>query len=175
MPQFVEALSRWSAAHPVEQVEFLLAGEGPLRNALGRIPIASNLRLNFLGPVAYEDLPGVYAQAGVFAFPTLVDTWGVVVNEALAAGLPVLGSIYAQAVTELVRPGSTGWTFRPDCPDEMYQALEQCLATSDEALEQMRAEARQTALRLTPDFVTDLIEDAIRACTNSAESRAAHA
>ena len=54
----------------------------------------------------------VYAKASLFAFPTLADEWGVVVNEAMAAGLPVLGSIYSQAVEELVEDGVSGWVFR---------------------------------------------------------------
>ena len=53
-------------------------------------------------------------KVGVLVFPTLADEWGLVVNEALAAGVPVLGSLYSQAVEELVRDGENGWTFRPD-------------------------------------------------------------
>lgn len=175
LPQFIEALSRWSAEHPAEEIEFLLAGDGPLRDSLRSIPVAPNLRITLLGPVAYDNLPDVYAEADLFAFPSLVDVWGVVVNEALAAGLPVLGSVYAQAVAELVQPGSTGWTFRPDHPDEMYRAIEQSLATPAEQLHRMRVEARQTALGVTPGFVTDLVDSAIQACVSSAETRTAHA
>ena len=61
----------------------------------------------------HERMAEVYAKASLFAFPTLADEWGVVVNEAMAAGLPVLGSIYSQAVEELVEDGVSGWVFRP--------------------------------------------------------------
>ena len=172
---FIEALSRWSAEHPTERIEFLLAGQGPLRERLERLPVAPNLRMTFLGPVGYENLPQVYAQADLFVFPTLLDLWGVVVNEALAAGLPVLGSAYAQAVAELVQPGRTGWVFRPDHPDETYRAIEQSLSAPGEQLQQMRAAARETALRLTPAVVADLIENAIQACANGGVRQAAHA
>lgn len=175
LPQFLQALSRWSAEHPTEQVEFILAGEGPLRGSLASTSVPRNLQLTFLGPVAYENLPQLYAAADLFAFPTYIDTWGVVVNEALAAGLPIIGSVYAQAVSELVESGRTGWTFRPDYPEEMYHAIEQSLAAPSEKLDQMRAEARQTALRLTPRVVADLIEDAIQVCADQAVHRSAHA
>lgn len=175
LPQFLQALSRRSAEHPTEQLEFVLAGDGPLRGSLASTSVPRNLQLTFLGPVAYENLPQLYAAADLFAFPTYVDTWGVVVNEALAAGLPVLGSVYAQAVTELVQPGRTGWTFRPDDPDEMYRAIVQSLAEPAEKLEQMRAEARQTALRLTPSVVAGLVEDAIQGCAKRVLNPTAHA
>jgi hypothetical protein len=175
LQQFIEALSRWSAEHPTRQIEFVLAGEGPLRDNLERIPVPENLRVTFLGPVAYENLPDIYAQADLFAFPTLLDLWGVVVNEALAAGLPVLGSVYAQAVTELVQPGRTGWIFHPDDAEEMYRSIDQSLTTPPEELQRMRAEARETALRLTPSLVADLIDDAIEGCASIGTSRRVHA
>ncbi len=75
---------------------------------------ACNVKLEFLGVFQYDDLPEIYGSAEVFVLPTLADTWAVVVNEALLAGLPVLGSIYAQAVEELIQEGGTGWNFRPD-------------------------------------------------------------
>jgi glycosyltransferase involved in cell wall biosynthesis len=172
---FIPALSRWADAHPDIQVEFVLAGDGPLRASLESAPRARNIQMIFLGSVSYENLPQVYADADIFVFPTLVDTWGVVVNEAMAAGLPVLGSIYAQAVTEMVEQDHTGWTFRPDYPDEIYRAIEQGMTTPDDKLEWMRREARHSALRLTPQRVTDLIDNAIRACTEGIQSEAAHA
>ncbi|HEX6065598.1 MAG TPA: glycosyltransferase, partial [Longimicrobiales bacterium] len=73
-----------------------------------------------------------------------------VVNEALAAGLPVLGSDYSQAVHDLVRSGENGWVFRPDSVADVAEALRAALTTSDEMLEQMRTAARASVMHLQP-------------------------
>jgi glycosyltransferase involved in cell wall biosynthesis len=159
--QFLEVLSRWAALHWDREVEFRLAGSGPLREKLKSFATPPNLKLIFLGNVDYQELPAVYAEAGIFVLPSLADTWAVVVNEAMAAGLPILGSSYAQAVSELVQDGLNGWTFRPDAGDEMSEALDRCMHATLEELDKMRLQARATAVRLTPDYVTSLIEQAI--------------
>ncbi len=159
--QFLEVLSRWAALHPDRKLEFVVAGDGPLRERLKGFEAPANLKLVLLGNVDYQDLPPVYAEAGIFVLPTLADTWAVVVNEAMAAGLPVLGSAYGQAVSELVQDGVNGWTFRPDAGDEMAAALARCLDTSLLELDSMREAARKVAAGLTPDYVTELVDRAI--------------
>ena len=61
-------------------------------------------------------------------FPTLSDTWGLVVNEAMAMGLPVLGSVKSQAVTELIEDGVSGWWFDPTSPQDLERAVDRALA-----------------------------------------------
>src|SRR5579875_1695174 len=161
---FLNELSRWAAANSHREIEFVFAGDGPLRRNLEHAVVPSNLKLTFLGNVPYPNLPALYADAGIFVLPTFADTWGVVVNEAMASGLPVLGSPYAQAVDELVKDGENGWILRPDRKDEMYAAIERSLNTPMARLNQMRQCARQTALRLTPDYICDLIQDAVLTC-----------
>lgn len=111
-----------------------MVGDGPLRASL---PTIDNV--TWVGNVAYESLPQYYANADVLVFPSLADEWGLVVNEALASGVPVLGSNYAQAVTELVTDGVNGWRFTPDSADDVRVALERALAVDDATLLAMRA------------------------------------
>ena len=158
----LSALSRWCKVHAEEEVELWLVGDGPERADLERTERPPNLVLRFCGNVSYENLPNFYKQAGILAFPTLSDEWGVVVNEAMAAGLPVLGSIYSQAVEELIEDGVTGWTFRPNRSDEIDVALERALTTPLEALGQMGVAARKAAEHLTPGFGANRIMEAIR-------------
>ena len=162
---FLEVLSRWALLNASRRIDFVLAGDGPLRERLQAFAVPRNVAVAFLGNVSYENLPGVYSQADVFVLPTLADTWGVVVNEAMAAGVPILGSVYGQAISELVQDGSNGWTFRPDVPGEMFDALNRALHAPADKLRAMRECARATALRLTPDYVASLIDRAIAACT----------
>ena len=163
---FIKVLSEWAEANADCTVDFVLAGDGPLRGKLEQSRVPPNVTLTFLGNLAYEDLPKIYSQAGIFVLPTLADTWAVVVNEAMAAGLPVLGSVYSQAVTEMVRDGQNGWLFRADDDKEMYDALDRSLKTPLEKLGRMRESARSTAMRLTPEYVAGLIEAAVTACWN---------
>ena len=52
-------------------------------------------------------MPAVYRSADLYVFPTLRDAWGLVVNEALLSGVPVLGSMYAGCAPELLPAEST--------------------------------------------------------------------
>ncbi|HTA57270.1 MAG TPA: glycosyltransferase family 4 protein [Candidatus Baltobacteraceae bacterium] len=149
---FLTILSCWLRNHPGNRCEFWIAGDGPLRTELEKFPSPPELQLRFLGNVAYEKLPEVYWQGGIFAFPTLADEWGVVVNEAMAAGLPVLGSRYSQAVEELVTEGVHGWTFRPDHPEEMYAALDRAMTARLEELHEMRGSCRERILPFVPQY-----------------------
>ncbi|MBU6178978.1 MAG: glycosyltransferase family 4 protein [Verrucomicrobia bacterium] len=64
------------------------------------------------------ELPHFYATAGAFIHPALEEPWGLVINEAMASGLPVLSGSNVGAAAELVEAGCNGWTFDAwDCAD----------------------------------------------------------
>ena len=149
---FLHALSEWLRKHPNEKCEFLIAGSGLLREALEKFPRPASLMLRFAGSVRSDELNQIYRQGGIFVFPTLADEWGLPVSEAMVAGLPVLGSIYAQAVEELVEEGVTGWTFRTDEAEEMYSALDRAMNASLGRLAEMRGMARERARGAGPEF-----------------------
>ena len=61
----------------------------------------------------------------------------------MVAGLPVLDSVYAQAVEELVEEGVIGWTsFRPDDPDDIYPTLTRTMSVEGDHLRKMRRQIR---------------------------------
>jgi glycosyltransferase involved in cell wall biosynthesis len=81
-------------------------------------PQAANARLGaadvyFLGFRQAEELPEFYALADCFVLPSREEEWGLVVNEAMACGLPVLVSQVAGCARDLVRPGENGFQFSP--------------------------------------------------------------
>lgn len=162
--EFLGAISAWAKMRPERAVDFWVAGEGPLREQAARLVMPANISLQCLGYVEYDRLPFVYGQCDFLAFPTLADEWGLVVNEAFASGVPVLGSVFSQAVTELVEEGVTGWVFRPDCPAEIHRAIERALETGPEALLKMRAACRERASRYLPSIVADEILDSLERC-----------
>jgi glycosyltransferase involved in cell wall biosynthesis len=77
-------------------------------------------------------LPSIYRSADCLVFPTLEDAWGLVVNEAIWAGLPVAASIYAGCTAEIVPPGNR---FDPLDPrqflDILRRAVDGDLARTD--------------------------------------------
>jgi glycosyltransferase involved in cell wall biosynthesis len=159
---FLTHLSNWALRNPDRRLEFHAVGEGPLRRQIADFRVPRNLEVRLLGHVAYDQLPRVYASGGIFAFPTLADDWGLVVTEAMASGLPVLGSIYSQAVEELVVDGKNGWTFRPDDSDELRTKLDCALRSSAMSLDRMGDLARAAVREITPSAVADQIMDAVR-------------
>jgi glycosyltransferase involved in cell wall biosynthesis len=165
---FMAHIAAWATRNPEKQVDLCIAGDGPLRSVLAQLPCPKNLSLTFLGHVSYDRLPEVYARAGLLVFPTLADEWGLVVVEAMASGLPVLGSLYSQAVEDLVSDGVNGWTFRPDHPPEVDAAVNRALDAPVEQLNRMAARARSTARSLTPSTMADRMMAAIEyACASS--------
>jgi glycosyltransferase involved in cell wall biosynthesis len=100
----IESLLRATAAVQKEGHEFslLLVGSGPDKQALERL--AAELRIenvHFQSSRPPEKMPSVYRSADVLIFPTLEDVWGLVANEAMLSGLPVLCSKYAGCAEEL--------------------------------------------------------------------------
>jgi glycosyltransferase involved in cell wall biosynthesis len=159
---FVAALGRWGRRHLGEQVTLEIVGDGPEWARLAAVDLPGNVVLRRSGQLPYERMAEVYAKAGVLAFPTLADEWGVVVNEAMAAGLPVLGSVYSQAVEELVEDGVNGWLFRPDRPDEVDAVLDRVLRVGAPELARMGAAARGSVQFLTPEFAAERVVSGLK-------------
>lgn len=122
-----------------------------------RPSLPANLHQRFTGHLDYQTLAALYADSGALVLPTLFDEWGLVVNEALASGLPVLGSVLSQAVEELVRDGVTGWLFDPTRPDSLRRPLDCFLDAPEASLAAVRAAARRRGLAITVDDATDRI------------------
>ena len=151
---FVSHLAAFARAHPNQALEMWFAGDGPLRAELAEFRRPDNLDFAFLGNVPYDRLPEVYGQAGILVFPTLADEWGLVVVEAMAAGLPVLGSLYSQAVEDLVTDGVNGWTFRPDHALDLRSALNRAVGAPVEEIDRMGRHARNRVRDLTPELMS---------------------
>jgi glycosyltransferase involved in cell wall biosynthesis len=142
-----------------------IVGDGPERPALEARAATLGVRATFRGNVPDTEALAAYDDADILAFPSLGDEWGLVVNEALAAGVPVLGSIYAQAVEELVIDGRNGWTMRPDDPADLSAALVRALTCPDEELVEMGRRARASVADLVPAVAARLLGDAVVAAS----------
>lgn len=75
---------------------------------------AAQVEVTFHGHASQQELPALYASARIFMFPTVHDAWGVVTNEASAAGLPTIVSPRAGVAGELVVDGENGFVCELD-------------------------------------------------------------
>ncbi|MFP8955305.1 glycosyltransferase [Natrialbaceae archaeon A-CW3] len=85
----------------------VLAGDGPARSALERRATERGVDARFLGFLERSELPAFYASLDAFAFPSPVETQGLVALESIATGTPVV-AVNAGALTDTVEDGVTG-------------------------------------------------------------------
>jgi len=123
IPQYADALRRLASAVPEGSFTALFAGEGPEAETIERAAKDIPGAIRNLGMVSPGEIPRLFAASDVLVFPTLRDCWGMVVNEALAGGIPVLGSRYAGAAEELLGGGDVGRLIDPLVPDSFDEAL----------------------------------------------------
>jgi glycosyltransferase involved in cell wall biosynthesis len=96
------------------------------------------------------ELPGFYAGAGAFVHPALEEPWGLVINEAMASGLPVLSSRNVGAAEELLVEGKTGFLFNPKNVEEIASALVKIGAMEPEERLAMGRAAFEQVERVAP-------------------------
>lgn len=124
----------------------LLVGDGPLapvlRSLAGDSPV-----VRFVPFLNQSQMPAALAAADLLALPSDSETWGLVVNEAMASGLPALVSDRVGCREDLVEEGATGWSFPAGDEDALAAALSRALAALREpgARERFRRAARTRA------------------------------
>lgn len=104
----------------------------------------------FAGFHQMEELVGYYALAGVFIHPALQEQWGLVVNEAMACGLPVLVSRTVGAAHDLVEEGVNGFTFDPRNAEELTRLMRKVSAPGF-PLAECGAASRRIISQCTPE------------------------
>jgi glycosyltransferase involved in cell wall biosynthesis len=153
----LDAFARIMARRP--DWDLVIAGDGPLREPLqSRLPVAARARVRWLGFLQIDDLACCYHACDALVLPSEREPWGLVVNEAVSAGLAVVATEVSGAAVELVRHGTNGLLVPPRNVDALADAL---LAVSDAA--RNRAFRREAAgvlsqWRLSADPVEGLRE-----------------
>jgi glycosyltransferase involved in cell wall biosynthesis len=152
-----DALAIVAAARP--SVRLLLVGDGPERAGLER---RMGPAARFVGYRSGDDLADHYAAADVFAFASLTETFGNVVLEAMASGLPVV-AVRAGGVGDIVRQGGTGLLVEPGEPparfaDALFRLVDDAALRRDLALS-----ARAYAIDQTWEAIMGALRDRYRA------------
>jgi len=129
----LEGFALFSRTTEGSGLDLVLLGDGPLRSELEQQVSLLGLtgRVHFPGFAQYDELPAWYAMASALVLPSTVEQWGLVVNEAMAAGLPVLVSRLCGCAEVLVEDGRNGWCFDPNQPAAIAQCLSSFAALPD--------------------------------------------
>ena len=103
----------------------IIVGDGPLRQEVEKFIKANNLEKDvyITGGMSWKEVPKFYAIADVFVLPSLSEPWGLVVNEAMICGLPVVVSKRAGAYWDLVKEGVNGFGFEPTNHEELKEIM----------------------------------------------------
>ncbi len=147
----ITQLSQWTAANPTKRIEWNLLGSGPLESEMRQFAVPPNLELNFHGHCDAVFLRKHYCDNDFLLFPTLGDEWGLVVDEALHSGLPVLGSIHSQAVTTIVSHGRNGWSYDPEDANSLSLILDLAFYQTELSRREMMHHSRESAVTRTPE------------------------
>ena len=137
-----------SLASRVAGISLTIVGDGPYRQGL-----ADRLRgrtdVHFTGVVQGEELAGAFAAADLLVFPSLTDTFGNSVVEALASGVPCVTSNEG-GPPEIIIDGECGLVFDPKRPGDL-EAKVYALASDPQRLRAFKGKARERALHFTYD------------------------
>jgi glycogen(starch) synthase len=140
----------------------LIVGDGPRRAAYEtRVRQCGWRNVHFLGFRQSDEVATMLALADVFIFPTLADSFGAVLSEAMAAELPVAASIHAAATLDLVEDGVTGFRIEPRDAAASAAVIRRILELSDAERVELGARAynrvRQYDIAPTAQAMADFL------------------
>jgi glycosyltransferase involved in cell wall biosynthesis len=167
--RLLEAYARYAGGAGYSAWSLVLSGAGPLEANLKAAVAKAGLkdRVLFPGFLQYPDLPACYGLAGAFVLASTSDQWGLVVNEAMAAGLPVIVSSGCGCAPDLVREGENGFVIDPGDSPALSQALGQ-MATMEPA---GRVQMGVRSMELIAGFTPARFAEALKRAVNCAETR----
>ena len=172
LPRLIRAFARYRKLSTLDSQpstitkpwDLLLLGDGHLRPELEKLRSHLGLEdcVQMPGFKQYEELPGYYAGAGAFIHASTTEQWGLVVNEAMASGLPVLVSNRCGCASDLVREGQNGWTFDPTSEEQMADLMLR-ISSDEDARERMGARSSEIIAGWGPDRFASGLTGAFKA------------
>ncbi|MFC7076023.1 glycosyltransferase family 4 protein [Haloarcula halophila] len=138
-------------------VTVVFGGDGPAREELEATAAESAVDVRFLGFLDREELPGLYSALDVFAFPSPVETQGLVALEANCCGTPVAG-VDAGALSDTIEDGETGYSYDEGDIDGFRRAIERTLAESTRLRENCLARRERVGVGHAIDRLASVYE-----------------
>ncbi len=146
----IKAFQRAAKTH--SDISLTIVGDGPERPSLNeRAEVECRGRITFLGQIEYTERTRAFGDADIFVHPARHDGWGVVIHEALAAGLPVIATRETGAAYELVQDGSNGFLIDAEDEDALFEYI-LWFANNRNEIQRFSEKARQAVSGLTPEW-----------------------
>ncbi len=140
----------------------VMLGYGPEEESLKKYITVNEIKnVKFVGHVDVNDIPEIYAIADVFVLPSLEETWGLVINEAMASALPVIATRRVGSAGDLIKDGKNGYVI----PEKNYKELESKLfkiLSNDLVRKNMSKESSKIIKNFTPVQASDSFREAIK-------------
>lgn len=161
--RYYKGLGDLLKAMPYIHGDLIVAGDGPMRATweAQTLELGLNEKVKFIGTVSDEDLPSLYRSADVFILPASArsEAYGIVLVEAMAAGLPCITTELGTGTSYVVQHEVTGLVVPARTPAALADAANRLLA--DHALRQrLGAAAQQRALlEFRQETMVDRIEE----------------
>jgi len=134
-----------------DDVSLLILGYGYKRGELKKLCQSQNIPdVCFANHVETDEMPKFYGIADLFVLPSRRDIWGLVLNEAMACGLPVITTKKVGASVDLVRQGVNGWVVPEENPAALYGAIRR-IVTSSSLRQKMGQESSRIIRRFSID------------------------
>src|SRR5262249_23578631 len=105
------------------RIQLMLIGEGPDRAEYERTVTTLGIQARFQNFTDKAGLAEYYAAADIFVLPSRSETWGLVINEAMEFGLPIVTTSAVGAAPDLVTDGENGYVVPPDDAGALAAAL----------------------------------------------------
>lgn len=141
----------------IENYTILVIGDGAQREELESFCQSLNLteQVKWLGKQDYSQLGSFFRSASVFVLPTLEDTWGVVVSEAMVLGKPILCSKWAGA-SQIVVEGENGYIFNPSEPEKLAELMLRFI-NEPNLISSMGNKSQQLMAQYTPKIAAEFL------------------
>jgi glycosyltransferase involved in cell wall biosynthesis len=121
----VDAVS-YLSSEAISRLHLVLIGDGPYKGPLENLQSKRNLRFKWIPSIHYDDVKNYYAASDFHILPSEGDIWGLVVNESLAMGKPVICTERIGA-SELVKDGWNGFKVPIRSPHHLAHAIQQLI------------------------------------------------
>jgi len=166
-----EITSQTSEISRNEVWDLVLLGNGPLKSDLCRLipDLCLNGHVHLPGFKAYDELPVYYALANAFVHASTTEQWGLVVNEAVASGLPVIVSNRCGCAPELVN--GNGFTFDPTNEGELTARLLEMASLSDQERKHLGDNSYRIAANFAPERFGESLERAASVAMGAPQKR----
>ena len=148
----------------------LLVGDGAEHTRIAELAVSQGLRVTLTGFRQRAELPALYAVGDTFVFPSLGDPYGLVVDEAMATGLPVISTTAAGEIRERVVDGVNAYLVPPNDPSSLQAAMRR-LAVDPVLRHQMGMRSAAMIAPHTPDRWAGDFEHAVDSILSAARVR----